>query len=45
MFNGVRKKKKQQDNPEKYRCFKVPITAISHKDNDIAQRNMMILQV
>ena len=38
------KKKKQQDNPEKYRCFKVPITAILHKDNDIAQRNMMILQ-
>uniref|UniRef100_A0A6C0H297 Uncharacterized protein n=1 Tax=viral metagenome TaxID=1070528 RepID=A0A6C0H297_9ZZZZ len=38
------KKKKQQDNPEKYRCFKVPITAILHKDNDIAKRNMMILQ-
>jgi uncharacterized ubiquitin-like protein YukD len=38
------KKKKQQDNPEKYRCFKVPITAILHKDNDIAQRNITILQ-
>ena len=38
------KKKKQQDNPEKYRCLKVPITAILHKDNDIAKRNMAILQ-
>ena len=38
------KKKKQPDNPEKYRCFKVPITAILHKDTNIAQRNMMILQ-
>jgi hypothetical protein len=38
------KKKKQPDNAEKYRCFKVPITAILHKDTNIAQRNMMILQ-
>ena len=35
------KKKKQLDNPEKYRCFKVPITAILHKDTNIAQRNML----
>ena len=38
------KKKKLQDNPDKYRCFKVPITAILHKDTNIAQQNMMILQ-
>ena len=38
------KKKKQQDNPDKYRCFKVPITAILHEDNTIAERNIMILQ-
>ena len=38
------KKKKQNDTPEKYRCLKVPITAILHHDNDVAQRNMAILQ-
>ena len=38
------KKKKQQDNTDKYRCFKVPITAILHKDKTISERNMMILQ-
>jgi hypothetical protein len=38
------KKKKQQNNLDKYRCFKVPITAILHEDNTIAERNMMTLQ-
>ncbi len=38
------KKKKKQDDPDKYRCFKVPITSILHKDNDVVERNMMILQ-
>ena len=37
-------KKKKQDNPDKYRCFKVPITAILHQDNTIAERNIMTLQ-
>lgn len=37
------KKKKHQDNPEKYRCIKVPITNILHKDTTIAERNMTIL--
>ena len=37
------KKKKLHDNPDKYRCFKVPTTAILHKDKIIAERNMITL--
>jgi len=40
----MKKKKKQNDDNEKYRCFKVPITSILHSDTDIAERNMTILQ-
>lgn len=38
------KKKKSVEHPEKYRCLKVPITAILHGDSEVAERNMDILQ-
>ena len=38
------KKKKSVEHPEKYRCLKVPITAILHDDSKVAERNMDILQ-
>ena len=40
----VKKKKKQNEDIEKYRCLKVPISAILHKDNDVAEKNITILQ-
>jgi hypothetical protein len=40
----MKKKKKQNEDIEKYRCVKVPITAILHYDNNVANQNMMILQ-
>lgn len=39
----MKKKKKQNEESQKYRCFKVPITSILH-NNNITQRNMEILQ-
>jgi hypothetical protein len=33
----MKKKKKQNDTPEKYRCLKVPITAILHNDIVVAE--------
>ena len=38
------KKKKSVEHPDKYRCLKVPITAILHDDSEVAERNMDILQ-
>jgi len=38
------KKKKSLEPTEKYRCLKVPITAILHDDSKVAERNMDILQ-
>ena len=38
------KKKKSVEHPDKYRCLKVPITAILHGDSKVAERNMDILQ-
>ena len=38
------KKKKSVEHPDKYRCLKVPITAILHGDSMVAERNMDILQ-
>ncbi len=38
------KKKKQNEDIKKYSCLKVPISAILHKNNDVANRNMAILQ-
>ena len=40
----VKKKKKSVEHPDKYRCLKVPITAILHSDRKIAKQNMKILQ-
>lgn len=37
----MKKKKKQND---KYKCLKVPITAILPKNKDREKRNMIILQ-
>ena len=40
----MKKKKKQNEDIKKYKCLKVPISAILHNDNDVANRNMAILQ-
>ena len=38
------KKKKSVEHPDKYRCLKVPITAILHGSSMVAERNMDLLQ-